>query len=171
MSPRHCLHPALENQHDEDGRIGILLVACGLIVLLVVLVSAAVTSVHMQRRQLFACADAVAVGSAGLLQAGGYFTTADLLMDPTAVEAKARDMFNTLIDSTCQVGEGSQLTSVEVTTIAATSSENSGVADTQVGARLEIHVEATAKLPLLPSGLRLTSQPLLLRVSSTADLK
>lgn len=171
MSPKTCQEKAAQSCRDEDGRIGVLLAACSLMVLVVVLVSAAVTSVQMQRRQLFACADAVAVGSAGLMRAEGYFDSADLLFDSTLVESKAHHLFEVLSDTTCQVGEGAQLTNVEVNVAQAPPSAGSASLPGGIRSRVEVEVEATAKLPLLPRQLRLTSQPLLLRVSSTADLK
>lgn len=151
----------------EDGRIGILLVVCSLIVVLVVLVSAAVTSLQLQRRQLYACADAIAVGAAGLLEGEGYFGSGSLLIERDSVQRRAEEVFTLLSDSTCRVGEETRFGEAQVEIVPMPTEAGSAGG---LHSRVEVEVSAVAKLPLLPASLRLTSQPVILRVSSTADL-
>ncbi|MDO5721437.1 MAG: hypothetical protein Q4P06_02705 [Actinomycetaceae bacterium] len=150
----------------EDGRIGILLTAGALVVVMVIVVSAAATLVHLQRRQLLACADAIAVTTAGGLQAEGYFQSADLIVDDSAVEERAEAAFNQFQDNACDVGTAASIYEVHVQ-----SDSPANHSDGQsLHSRVVVTVETTVILPLLPAKLRILSQPLDIRVSSATGI-
>lgn len=89
---------------EESGRILLLALGIALVVVALVLTSIAATSVHMQRRQLLTCADAVALSVAGSASANDYYAGVNgqiMLTDPSVA---ATEVFAKLSATTCNVG-------------------------------------------------------------------
>ena len=111
----------------EAGRISLLVLGILVVAVSLVLVGAAITAVHVQDRRLLACADRVAAYASATISATDYYTrgaggavgepgaAGGLPAPDTAVaHVAASEALALLAGSTCAVGEGVSLDSVEV---------------------------------------------------------
>ncbi|WP_115727748.1 hypothetical protein [Actinomyces culturomici] len=136
----------------EDGRIGLLMGACLLIVASFVLVSSAITAVAIEDRRLLACADRIAAATAGVIDADAYYAggSARLVVSEDSALEVARRALVDLSSTTCDVGFGAEV-----------------VAAARNGGEVRVGVRARAELPLVPGILEGVVAPVLER-SSTA---
>lgn len=135
----------------EEGRIGLLMGACLLLVVSFVLVSSAVTAVAIEDRRLLSCADRLAAASAGIVDADAYYAeggTASLVVSRRIAWSVAEDALADMRSSTCDVGEGVVLESVE-----------------RAGGTVIVRVRSRAVLPLVPGLVDGLVAPVLLQES------
>lgn len=121
----------------EDGRIGVLFAALVGIVLALVLVFANIAAVHLQHRRGMACADALALAGASVVDDGTYFCAGCANGRAEVHAAGAQEVIqSTLVkfsSSTCKVGTSVQLEEVQVS-----------------GADVQVTVGVMSELPFLP---------------------
>lgn len=100
----------------EEGRIGVLMAACLMLVTVFVLVSSALTAVAIEDRRLVSCADRVASGVAGLVSGPSLYATGGDSQGTSQVQAEyeAPRVLESLRASTCRVGRVAELESVSV---------------------------------------------------------
>ena len=102
----------------EQGRIALLVIGLIVIVLAFVLMAAGISAVHIQDRRLMSCADRVAAAASGVIDAdaffGGSLEGQVISPSPGGAHSAAQDALADLADSTCRVGLGVELVSVEV---------------------------------------------------------
>ncbi|MDO5034577.1 MAG: hypothetical protein Q4E01_04230 [Actinomycetaceae bacterium] len=137
----------------EDGRIALLTLGLTLIVVALVLASIAVTSIHVQRRELLTCADSIALSVAGAASAKDYYEGADAPLASEGADQRAQAMFARLSTSTCDVGTSSWLSSVR--------------AD---GAEVVVELGMNPKVPGFTGVLDFINQPLTIRVVASAKM-
>lgn len=120
---------------DEEGRIGILMAVLVMIVLIACFVAANIAAVHLQHRRLLACADALALAASGQVDAHPFYASGGNLLEvnPAWAQAVTQERLLVLSSSTCQVGEGVHVVSVQ-----------RSVQD------VVVEVSARARLPLVP---------------------
>lgn len=139
--------------YSESGRISLLILGLALLVVALVLASAAATTVHVQRRQLLTCADAVSLSVAGVASASDYYEgQADPILQ-SDLNRQARTVFNQLQATTCDVGTSRNITDVAV--------RNNAV---------EIRMAMTPELPVFGKVLDFINQPLTISVASLAKM-
>ena len=126
---------AKDGASPDEGRIGVLLAVLVMIVLIVCLVVANIASVHLQHRRLLACADALALSASGHVDAHPFYASGGdtLEVDPAWALAVAQERLVALSTSTCQVGEGVQVVTVQ-----------------RSAQDVVVEVSAQARLPLVP---------------------
>lgn len=94
----------------ESGRIGLLLLVGVVIVVSIVLVGAAITSIHLQRSRLFSCADGLAAAGAHVISAESFFSGYEAGEVSAAEARQARERVEGFLDesrgTTCNVGQG-----------------------------------------------------------------
>lgn len=119
----------------EEGRIGVLLAVLVMIVLIACLVAANIAAVHLQHRRLLACADALALAASGHVDAHPFYASGGdrLEVNPAWARAVVQERLVDLSSSTCRVGDGVQVVSVQ-----------RSVQD------VVVEVSAQALLPLVP---------------------
>lgn len=119
----------------EEGRIGVLLAVMVMIVLIACLVVANIAAVHLQHRRLLACADALALAASGHVDAHPFYASGGnaLEVNPAWAQAVVQERLVALSASTCQVGEGAQVLSVQ-----------------RSAQDVVVEVSAHARLPLVP---------------------
>ncbi|EPD30894.1 hypothetical protein [Gleimia europaea] len=137
----------------EDGRITLLVLGLALLVVAVVLVSIAATTVHVQRRQLLSCADWVALSVAGSTSAADYYENGSAHVTQAGVSDRAASVFNQLRTTSCKVGSDAWIES-------ATASAGE--------ARVELAMNP--QMPVFGSVLDFINQPLTVRVVASAKL-
>lgn len=138
---------------SESGRISLLILGLALLVVALVLSSAAATTVHVQRRQLLTCADAVSLSVAGVASESDYYEgQADPILQ-SDLNRQARTVFNQLQATTCDVGTSRNITDVAV--------RNNAV---------EIRMTMTPELPVFGKVLDFINQPLTISVASLAKM-
>lgn len=140
-------------ESKESGRISILVLVLALVVISFVLVSAAITTVHVQRRALYTCADAVALKVSTELRPEAYYLSSSTTSpgDPRMVALAG---LTELRDTTCAIGLSPRIDQVWV-----------GVRSTTV------ELSVIPQIDLLPSWLKDQVQPPRIRVASTAQLR
>ncbi|WP_432560776.1 pilus assembly protein TadG-related protein [Kineococcus sp. SYSU DK003] len=74
---------------DDEGRIALLSLAFGLLAMVLVLVVVSASAVHLQRKRLFALADAAAADAADALDEGAYYSAGTVLLTDGSVRASA----------------------------------------------------------------------------------
>lgn len=80
------------NRRDDEGRIALLSLAFGLLAMVLVLVVVSASAVHLQRKRLYAVADAAAADAADALDDAAYYTGGgDLLLSDASVRDSAAD--------------------------------------------------------------------------------
>lgn len=117
MSSKRCAPgPDEADPRCEEGRIGVLMAACLMIVAVFVLVSSALTAVAIEDRRLVSCADRVASGVAGLVSGPSLYTTGEDSRGSAQEQAEyeAPRVLDSLLASTCRVGRGVELESVSM---------------------------------------------------------
>ncbi|WP_432542331.1 pilus assembly protein TadG-related protein [Kineococcus sp. SYSU DK002] len=75
----------------DEGRIALLSLAFGLLAVVLVLVVVSASAVHLQRKRLYALADACARDAADALDEDRYYAHGDVLLTDASVRASARD--------------------------------------------------------------------------------
>lgn len=137
----------------EDGRITLLVLGLAVLVIALVLTSAAATSIHIQRRQLLTCADSIAIWVAGYADAGNYYQESELNLGQDRVDQVALDRLTELSATTCDVGLGVELQDVQTK-------------DSDV----QVSLSMMPRLPVVGSTLQNLGQVGQIRVASTARL-
>lgn len=119
----------------EAGRIGVLMAVLVMIVLIACLVAANIAAVHLQHRRLLACADALALAASGHVDAHPFYASGGgvLEVNPAWAHAVAQERLVALSSSTCQVGEGVHVVSVQ-----------------RSAQDVVVEVSAQSRLPLMP---------------------
>lgn len=151
MAEEHEGHE--EHEGRDEGRISVLIIGLTALLLTAVLALTVITMVHVQDRRLLGCADRVAAASSGVMDADAYYGADGggrrLVPAPGAAAAQAATTLSLLATSSCAVGTGVTLESVQA--------DPTGVVVT---------VSATATLPLLPPVLGDVVAPTLVASSS-----
>lgn len=92
---------------DDEGRIAVLSLAFAVLAIVLVLVVVAASAVHLQRKRLYALADAAAADAADALDEDLYYAGGELLLTDATVRASAQDYLARHADLTgVLVGEG-----------------------------------------------------------------
>ncbi|EEH63761.1 hypothetical protein HMPREF0044_0780 [Gleimia coleocanis DSM 15436] len=91
---------------NESGRISVLVLGLALLIIAVLTVSLTITAVHTQRRQLYGCADAVAVSAAQVISGADYYEKSALRLKQQEVRNIVQERLGQLKGSACRVGEG-----------------------------------------------------------------
>lgn len=138
---------------DDSGRISILILVLSLVVISFVLISATITAVHVQRRSLYTCADAVALGVSTELKSSSYYLSSST-ESPRNPQAVARAIVTELRDTTCAIGLSLRIDQVRVAEQSAT-----------------VELSVIPRVDLLPIWLTDKVQPPRIRVASTAQLR
>lgn len=120
---------------EDEGRIGVLMAVLVMIVLIACLVAANIAAVHLQHRRLLACADALALAASGHVDGHPFYASggARLEVNPSWAQAVVNERLASLSTSTCRVGEGVQVVSVQ-----------------RSAQDVVVEVTAQATLPLVP---------------------
>lgn len=143
----------MDEHSAEEGRISLLVIGLVVVVLAFVLVSAAVSAVHIQDRRLMGCADRLASAASGVMDADAFYGLGDgvqrLVPDAQGSREAASRALVALSGSSCRIGHGVRLVDVHVE-----------------GAEAVVWVEAVAELPLVPSWLGGVAAPRLVTGSS-----
>lgn len=137
----------------EDGRITVLVIGLTLLVLAIVTVSLVITSIHTQRRQLFACADAIALGTAQDIKGSDFYLAGEFHVLSTDVQQVAIQRLDKLETSACAVGDQVVLSAVQVK-----------------GSDLEITVETVPTLPIVSRYMSFLTEPMKIRVASIVSV-
>ncbi|MDO4258323.1 MAG: hypothetical protein Q4C87_02250 [Actinomycetaceae bacterium] len=146
----------------EDGRVGLLIMVCLMVVILVVMVGSGISAVQVQRSRLLACADALSLAGAQTLDANDLFSKeraqsdADfptLAVNQDSARVRIMDLAEQWSQSTCDVGSG-----IEVVQVRAT------------GAEAFVELRTRAELPLVPGPLNGVVAPVL-TVSATGRME
>ncbi|WP_022868739.1 hypothetical protein [Schaalia vaccimaxillae] len=137
---------------DDDGRIGMLLVACVGVVVVFVLISMAVTSVAIQDRRLIACADRASSAAAGAIDGDSFYIMGadELVLSESGAVASATSAVEIMSDSSCSVGAGVEIIDTVI-----------------VGNEVFVTLRAQSVLPGLPRGFSGVAAPILERTSSS----
>lgn len=136
---------------DESGRISILIIGLAVIVIAFVLTSATITIIHVQRRALYTCTDAVAVALATRVDASGYYAGEE--EESLDVGRRAQRISDEFSVSTCAIGHSLRVESVSMSSSTVT-----------------VEISTMPEIPLLPAWLKQRVHPPRLRVASTATL-
>ena len=84
--------PAPAGRARDEGRIALLSLGFGLLALVLVLVVVSASAVHLQRKRLYALADAAAADAADALDGATYYAgDGERLLSDASVRASARD--------------------------------------------------------------------------------
>ncbi|MDO5060209.1 MAG: hypothetical protein Q4D73_01105 [Actinomycetaceae bacterium] len=137
----------------EDGRITVLVIGLTLLVLAIIAVSIVITSLHTQRRQLYACADAIALGTAQDIKGSDFYLAGEFHLLHADVQQVAKARLGTLQTSACNVGNQVVLTSVQVD-----------------GNDLEVTVETVPTLPIVSRYMSFLTEPMKIRVASIVSV-
>ncbi|MDO5049605.1 MAG: hypothetical protein Q4D87_06965 [Actinomycetaceae bacterium] len=137
----------------ESGRISLLVLGLSVLVIALVLTSMAATTIHVQRRQLLTCADAVALSISGVASAPDYYAGTENTVAQATLQAKAQDAFNMLQTTTCDVGTTRRLTAVSIQDTTAV-----------------VEMNMTPRVPVFGAVLDFINQPLTVSVASTAKM-
>lgn len=137
----------------ESGRISIFLLVLSLVVISFVLISATITTVHIQRRALYTCADAVALGTATELRPASYYRSSSATSSGDS-QAVALAVLTELRDTTCAIGLSPRIDQVRVAERSTT-----------------VELSVIPRIDLLPSWVEDRVQPPRIRVASTAQLR
>ena len=124
--------------------VGFLVVVLGFL-----LVAASITSVHVQNRRLMTCADRVAAAASGATDEEALYTQSRITSTSELAQARAEVVLKRLDTTTCRIGNGVSLVSVEVH-------------DDHVTVRMQ----AQASVPLVPAFLGRVAEPTLTVQSS-----
>ncbi len=138
---------------SESGRISLLTLGLVLLVVAFVLTSMGVTTIHVQRRQLLACADAIALSVSGRVSATDYYEEDELGPSSKDVRAEALSVFHDLETSSCRVGVRRKITGVRVE-----------------DQKAVVEMRMTPKMPVFGQVLDFMNQPLTFSVASTATM-
>ncbi len=131
--------PRIDRVHDsgEEGRIGVLFAALVGIVLALVLVFANIAAVHLQHRRGMACADALALAGASVVDDGAYFCAdcgeGRAEVDIVGAQEVIQSTLVKFSSSTCKVGTSVQVEDVHI-----------------AGANVHVVVGFVPELPFLP---------------------
>ena len=131
----------------EEGRIGLLMGASLFIVAVFVLISSAITAVSIEDRRLLACADRVAVATAGIVDSLSYFNQEGALSLSVSEKESwnvAQEALSSLRGSTCDVGDGVELLDLE-----------------REGDSVHVQLGTRARLPLVPQVIAASAGPVL----------
>ncbi|MDO5720426.1 MAG: hypothetical protein Q4P05_06780 [Actinomycetaceae bacterium] len=139
-------------KYDESGRISILIIGLAVVVIAFVLTSATITIVHLQRRALYTCNDAVAVALATRVDASGYYSYGKQLRD-TDLKLKAGEIMREFSGTTCAIGHSQRIDSATISTVGFT-----------------VEMSTIPEIPLLPAWLQHRVHPPRIRVASTATV-
>lgn len=147
----------LGNEADS-GRISVFIIVLMVIVISLVLVTSAVTVVHVQRRALYACADALTMAAVAEVHRGDYYGKHGARHATLRSAEIVAEEFVRHLDGSCDVGRDVRVDDV--------------VNDLNT---LTVSVSTTPRLPLLPAWLNLeavspVSQGWRIRVESTAEV-
>ncbi|MDO5728206.1 MAG: hypothetical protein Q4P71_01110 [Actinomycetaceae bacterium] len=140
------------NSARESGRISVLILMLSLVVIAFVLTSATITTVHVQRRALYTCADAVALTLASELDSRSYYLR-DSGEHHTDPHSAALAIVADLSDTTCAIGLSPRVDHVQVE---------------EWNVTVELSVIPT--IDLLPRWIKERTHPPRIRVASTAQL-
>lgn len=138
---------------NESGRITILVLGLAILVIALVLTSAAATTIQVQRRHLLACADAISLSVVGVSSAQDYYQGSDDTFAQANINSHASRVFNQLQDTTCDVGTRRNITDVAVKNNAAV-----------------VQMSMSPKLPVVGNVLDFINQPITISVASSAKM-
>ncbi|MBB2902118.1 putative membrane protein [Kineococcus radiotolerans] len=86
------MRPPPAGRARDEGRIALLSLGFGLLALVLVLVVVSASAVHLQRKRLYALADAAAADAADALDGATYYTgDGERLLSDASVRASAQD--------------------------------------------------------------------------------
>ncbi|MCS4483988.1 hypothetical protein NXS08_00580 [Gleimia sp. 6138-11-ORH1] len=140
------------SQH-EDGRISVLVIGLTFLVMAILTVAMVITSVHTQRRQLYACADTVALSAAQEVKGTDFYTTGELHTLSEDVKKVVQQRFDFLVTNVCAVGESPLVTAVSVDE-----------------SELEVVLETVPSLPIVSRYMSFLTEPMKIRVASIVSV-
>lgn len=116
----------------ESGRISILVLGLAVLLIAVLTVGLVITNLHLQRRQLFGCADLLAVSAAQVVAEDEYFLEGELAVLEQRAREVAEQRLRGLRTAVCHVGEEVEISNFRIE-----------------GDQLELAVSTVPQLPVL----------------------
>ncbi|WIK64747.1 hypothetical protein [Gleimia hominis] len=139
-------------EDSQEGRISLMVIVLAAILVALALTLAAISTVHLQRRGLYTCADVLSQNVVLTMEADKYFDGhQDLTITSQVAHQEAQRLLEKLGDTTCDVGQSPRVVRVDVVPDAVT-----------------VYLETNARFKILPRSLQAVTQDVRLRVASTA---